>query len=157
MTSYSLVHSGGKPKTLNDMAYWAQEEAQSSELQPPLRLHAHDYAKDDHPGRTRTLPGSNQIIVGPPYTEAFRKYLDGQKPNTPIRRALWKMRAAGRQPQSFEFRICFAIVEGGYGLGELEDLFRCSRTYLDAAARRGLDLLYSLSELEKASGQVGQT
>lgn len=135
-----------RPKTLDYLVWWARMESSESLMEPPSQLHVKHPPKNQAP-----LPAQQTVIVGPPYSQPFLRYLDGRRRNVPIRRALLKMRAPGkRSPQSLEFRICWAIVDGGQTLLDIQAVFRMRRETLDAYARRGLDLLWSLTQAQES-------
>lgn len=135
-----------RPRSLEELALWALTQGAEAVLEPPTQLHVKHMPKGADPGH-----GIHGVIRGKPFAPAFLRYLDNQKPKTPIRRALAKMRTPGKKsPQSLEYRICFGLVESGHDLESMRVILRCSEQYLRASAARGLDVLWNLTQLELA-------
>lgn len=147
-----------KPRSLAELWFWALEESWGSKPTPPSQLHTRAFPPGTDPdekspkdviGR-RLSRRRDQIIGGPPFSRPFQKYLAAAMPEAPIHRALRKMRVPGsRTPQSLEFRICWAIIEGRYpDAGVLAWTLRAREDLVRAAALRGLGLLWDLTQLE---------
>lgn len=129
-----------RPRNVLEYALWAYGEAQAAILEPPDRLHAKHYPPGEDPGHK-----GHDAIIGPPFTKAFQRYLDGQRPAAPIRRALRRMHSRDRV-QSPEYRICHAIVEAGQPADHVQTIMRCG----DVVMLRALGLLYDLTQMEIA-------
>ncbi len=129
-----------QPRTLNALAYWAAAEAAEAVLEPPARLHAKHYPEGEAPEHVK-----ESVIIGPPFTKAFGRYLDGDRPLTPIRRALRRMRSRDHI-QSPEYRICHAIVEDGQPVEHVRSVLGCA----DHVLVRALVTLYDLTQIERS-------
>lgn len=159
-----------RPQTVFELWLWALRESESSKSTPPWQLHTRAFPPESHPDkrgprddfRGPKVPGRrlsqtrNQIIGGPPYTRDFERYLESALPQAPIHRALRKMRAPGaNRPQSMEFRVCWAIVEGRYpDTAILAWVLRAKEELIRGAALRGLNALWDFTQLELADETV---
>lgn len=141
-------------RTLEDLWQWAYLEGKEAALEAPDKIHAkHPYPEKDSdlPDTVLDIKRSEvqntrpAIIVGPPFTRAFVRYLDGARAMTPIRRALIDLKPKGRP--SLEFRILWAIVEGGHPtLDSVAAIERASAERLRPAAYRALSLLWDKTQ-----------
>lgn len=149
-----------KPVGVRRLVAWAIEEAELARKTVPDRIHTRNPIPDRDarptsvsaigPRRKDNRPRT-QIIGGPPFARPFERYLDGSPEWTPIRRALRRMRDSGRLA-SLEYRVCWALVEGGYtDTGLLREFLRCSEEAFDRAALEGLGRLYDYTLLEVES------
>lgn len=153
---------------LAELWQWALDESWSTRPTPPSQLHTRAFPPGTDPDEARNtkeyrnthdLKGRrlskrrDQIIGGPPFSRPFQKYLAAAVPEAPIHRALRKMRVPGsRTPQSLEFRVCWAIVEGRYpDAGILSWTMRAREDLIRTAAIRGLGLLFDLTQREIAN------
>lgn len=150
-----------KPQGVHGLVAWVVEEAELARKSPPIQLHV----RNPHPDKD-ALPVSaraigprrkdnspkTQLIGGRPFSRPFERYLEGKPEWTPIRRAMRRMFEGGRAGRaSLEYRVCWALVEGGYtDLGLLREFLRCSDDTMTQALRDGLDRLwdFTLSEVE---------
>lgn len=73
--------------------------------------------------------------MGPPFSRGFERYIDGQRPMTPIRQALFAMRPPKRRPWPLRLRILWAIIEDGHSDPDaLSGIMRISRFRFDPVA-----------------------
>jgi len=99
-------------------------------------------------------------LGGPPFSASFVRYLEGRKPQTPIRTALRDMKSPNlRQWDGYIF--CHAIVEGGYrSLDEIRAILKSPRPEMfNEMALNALELLHTKAmeregELRKHYGLV---
>lgn len=139
-----------RPKTLDDLAFWAAIEGAAARMEPPEVIHRR--FGDDPACPCGACRDSGELdapaaIHGLPFARAFVSYIDGgHKARTPIRRALSRMHSRSRR-QSVEYRIAFAVVEGGQSPAHIATVLRCA----DAVMYRSLALLWDLTEREKAN------
>lgn len=160
-------------RRLEQLFGWACEQAELSEKTAPQRIHDYVRARhkigsgDKKPwrGRKPTVDhhiwqgrrggspapdGFRQeeseygILGGPPFSAQFVKYLQGQKPQTPIRTALRDMKSPNLR-QWDGYIICHAIIEGGYrSLDEIRSILKSPRRdVFDEMALAALDLLHT--------------
>lgn len=149
-----------KPAGVHELVAWAIEEAELARKPVPDRIHTKNPIpdKDARPTSVRAIGPRRkdnrprtQIIGGPPFARPFERYLDGKPEWTPVRRALRRMRESGRLA-SLEYRVCWALVEGGYtNLWHLREFLRCNDETMDRALADGLSRLWDYTLLEVES------
>ena len=137
---------------------WAYEHGQDAALNPSDIVALHGSAptpenRDELPfsldiQRRGIQKSASGMIVGRPFTRRFERYLDGQKPMTPIRRALLELKPRKKEPWTLEIRILWAVVENGYAFPEdVRTMLRCSESVFEEAAMRALVHLQRKTEL----------
>lgn len=141
---------------LLDLWDWCWRRGRDAALEPPVRLHGAYPTADDPKDRPTSLLSLGErrgkprsaVIVGRPFTRAFERYLDGQKPMTSVRAALMAMKPPKPRPMSLSVLIVWNIVENGYSSPEmLRGVLGCREEVFVSAALMGLRRLRFDTEL----------
>lgn len=131
---------------VDELIDWLWHEGRLADLEAPQALHARHPTPEDRSelplntwiGRRETQKARAGIIVGRPFTRQFERYLDGQRAMTPARRALFRLNPPKNARKPFEYRVVWAVFEGGHGSAEaVAALLRCEV----AAVERAISLL----------------
>lgn len=149
-----------RPQTLRELWAWAYREGREAALPPPARLHArYPYPESDAdlPERLRDIRRRlvqrlrPAAIVGPPFSRAFARYLDGGRAMTPIRRALLDMVSRRPRSRTIGEHAAWAAVEGGHeDPADVRAILGCSWRAFREEASSALAYLWDKTQAEIA-------